>query len=161
MNLYNKTVYRIDLVDPANPQHLRQQICKYEDNFAWTVPSPGCVNGQHRPFGLEFARGNLFVGLVCSVVSGRCLQQDLGPISTKSGILHSGDVFHCSVFLWIMTRAGHLILVISGNREANQGWFPQDGCRRDVSAVLLFVTSQPILCDIVFDVDGSLIMRFL
>ncbi|MCB9309228.1 MAG: hypothetical protein H6567_04105 [Lewinellaceae bacterium] len=160
MNLYNKTVYRIDLVDPANPQAPTAANVSTRIT-SWTVPSPGCVNGQHRPFGLEFARGNLFVGLVCSGESG-------GVAADLEAYIYQVTNFTAGTYStlfsipldydkgWAFSYFGDPVVA-----EANQGWFPWTD-NVDETLVQFYYLShpQPILCDIVFDVDGSLIMSF-
>jgi len=159
MNLYDKRVYRIDLVDPANPQAptLANAATRVT---SWLVPSPGCANGTHRPFGLEYARGNLFVGLVCSAESGgtaadldayvyQVTDFDAGTYSTLFSIpLDYGKG-------WAFSFFGNAVTA-----EAYDEWFPWTDNAATMRASGNYIYPQPVLCDIVFDADGSLIMSF-
>lgn len=159
MNLYNKTVYRIDLVDPANPQ--APTLANVGSRVtSWAVPSPGCPNGTHRPFALEFARGKLFVGLVCSAENGgtsadldayvyQVTDFSAGTYSTLFNIPLNYDKGYALSFFGNTTQA-----------EMYDEWFPWTDNADIVRSSGNNIYPQPVLCDIVFDTDGSLIMSF-
>ncbi len=160
MNLYDKTVYRIDLVDPANPQ--APTLANASTRISsWAVPSPGCTNGQHRPFGLEFARGNLFVGLVCSGENG-------GTVSDLDAYVYQVTNFTAGTYSTLFnipldydkgyatTHFGDIAAA-----EATKGWFVWSDDAGFTSNYYVDSHPQPILSDIVFDADGSLILAFM
>ena len=160
MNLFNKTIYRIDLVDPANPQ--APTLANASTRISsWAVPSPGCTNGQHRPFGLEFARGNLFVGLVCSGENG-------GTISDLDAYVYQVTNFTAGTYSTLFTipldyDKGYAITHFGDipAAEATKGWFVWSDDAGFTSNYYLDSHPQPILSDIVFDADGSLILAFM
>jgi hypothetical protein len=160
MNLYDKRVYRIDLVNPSNPE--APTLANVSSRVtSWLVPNPGCVNGEHRPYALEFARGNLFVGLVCSGETGgsnadmdayvyQVTNFSAGTYSTLFSIPLDYDKGYA------FTHFGNI-----PDAEATKGWFPWTD---DASFTANFYGDsypQPILSDIVFDTDGSLILGFM
>ncbi len=155
MNLYDKTVYRIDLVDPANPQ--APTLANVGTRVtSWAVPSPGCANGTHRPFALEFARGNLFVGLVCSAESGGA-NTDLDGYVFQVTNFTAGS--YSTLFTIPLDYSKGTPFTWSGT-EAQDGWFPWTDDASLISSSGNNIWPQPVLCDIVFDEDGSLILSF-
>jgi hypothetical protein len=159
MNLYDKTVYRIDLVDPVNPQ--APTLANVGSRVtSWAVPSPGCPNGTHRPFALEFARGNLFVGLVCSAENGGTTA-DLEAYVYQVTNFTSGT--YSTLFNIPLDYDKGYAFSFSGNNtaaEAFDEWFPWTDNADIVRTSGNNIWPQPVLCDIVFDSDGSLIMSF-
>ena len=160
MNLFNKTIYRIDLVDPANPQ--APTLANASTRISsWAVPSPGCTNGQHRPFGLEFARGNLLVGLVCSGENG-------GTVSDLDAYVYQVTNFTAGTYSTLFTipldyDKGYAFAHFgdSAAAEATKGWFVWSDDAGFTSDYYVDSHPQPILSDIVFDTDGSLILAFM
>ena len=160
MNLYDKTVYRIDLVDPANPQ--APTIANVGTRVtSWAVPSPGCANGTHRPFALEFARGNLFVGLVCTAESG-------GTNTDLDGYVYQVTNFTAGTYSTLFSipldydkgyASSHFGDIPAA--EATKGWFPWSDDASFTADYYLDAHPQPMLSDIVFDSDGSLILAFM
>ncbi|MBK8347291.1 MAG: hypothetical protein IPL08_06570 [Saprospiraceae bacterium] len=160
MNLYDKTVYRIDLVDPANPQ--APTIANVGTRVtSWAVPSPGCANGTHRPFALEFARGNLFVGLVCTAESG-------GTNTDLDGYVYQVTTFTAGTYSTMFSipldydkgyATSHFGNIPAA--EATKGWFPWSDDASFTADYYVDSHPQPMLSDIVFDSDGSLILAFM
>ncbi|MBE2209376.1 MAG: hypothetical protein IAE84_17445 [Saprospiraceae bacterium] len=159
MNLYDKRVYRIDLVDPASPQ--APTLANVATRVtSWLIPSPGCPNGTHRPFGLEYARGNLFVGLVCSAENG-------GSAADMDAYVYQVTDFDAGTYStlfsipldyqrgWAFSFFGN-----AAQAEAYDEWFPWTDNAATMRGSGSYIYPQPVLCDIVFDADGSLIMSF-
>lgn len=160
MNLYDKKVYRIDLVDPSNPQapdatNVGQRV------QSWEVPSPGCTNGTHRPFAVEFARGKLFVGLVCSGENGGT-NADISAYVYEVTDFTNGT--YSTLFSFPLNYTKGWAFSFFGNSTTAQqysGWFPWTDDAALMRGAFFYVYPQPILCDLVFDADGSIIMAFL
>lgn len=68
VNLYDRKLYEIDLVDPFNPQ--APTIANAASRIkSWVIPNPCAGNpqsGEYRPFGLKYSRNRVMVGIVCS-----------------------------------------------------------------------------------------------
>ena len=160
MNLFDKTVYRIDLVDPLNPQAPTAANAATRIS-SWAVPSPGCTNGEHRPFGLEFARGNLFVGVVCSGENGggaSDLEAYVYQITDFVGGTYS-TLFNIPLDYDKGYATSHFGNIPAA--EATKGWFAWSDDAGFTSDYYADSHPQPILSDIVFDSDGSLILAFM
>lgn len=67
VNLYDRTLYSIDLLDPFNPTAptLADVATRVK---AYPIPDPCTTNanGEYRPFALKIRRGKVFVGVTCS-----------------------------------------------------------------------------------------------
>ncbi|MCF8237260.1 MAG: hypothetical protein K9I85_03835 [Saprospiraceae bacterium] len=67
VNLYDRKLYSIDLVDPFNPTAptLLDVGTRVK---AFPIPNPCTTteNGEYRPFALKIRRGKVFVGVTCS-----------------------------------------------------------------------------------------------
>ncbi|HMQ47430.1 MAG TPA: SdrD B-like domain-containing protein [Saprospiraceae bacterium] len=81
-NLYDRKIYTIDLNNPtpgsATPL----------PGIPWLNNSP-CNNGVARPWGLEFRRGKLYVGVVCDASLSSC--SPTSPCSDLTGNIYSFD----------------------------------------------------------------------
>ena len=139
------------MVDPANPQ-----VPTSANVTSWVVPSPGCPNGTHRPFALEFARGNLFVGLVCTAESGGT-NADLDAYVYQVTNFTAGT--YSTLFTIPLDYNKGTPFTWSGT-QAQDGWFPWTDNAATIRVSGNNIYPQPVLCDIVFDADGSLIMSF-
>jgi len=157
VNLYDKKVYRIDLQNAQNP------VTPTAANVtSWAIPAPtaGCANGEIRPFALEYARGSLFVGLVCSAENGGAktdLKGYVYKVTDFSAGTHS-ELFDIDLDYtkgWAFSYFGN-----TTNADATTGWFPWTDNYSDFTVANFNIHPQPVLSDIVFDVDGSLILSF-
>src|SRR6056297_1138491 len=63
MNLYSRSVFRLELDDPANPMAVVNVT-------EISLPAPSCANGEFRPWALTYHRGKLYAGGVCSAENG-------------------------------------------------------------------------------------------
>jgi uncharacterized repeat protein (TIGR01451 family) len=66
INLYDRKLYQMDLVDPFNPvAPVLADVGTKVKGF--TIPDPCSGNaGEHMPFAIKVTRGKVFVGLVCN-----------------------------------------------------------------------------------------------
>jgi len=66
VNLYDRKLYEIDLVNPYNPQAPTIDDVPFRIK-SYIIPNP-CVGvqGEHRPWGLKVKRGKVYVGIICS-----------------------------------------------------------------------------------------------
>ena len=147
-NLYDRKIYTIDLNSPSPGSATPLPGIPWLDN------SP-CSNGIARPWGLEFRRGKLYVGVVCDASSSSCTPGS--PCSDLTGIIYSFD----------------------GTNWTNELSFPFDYYRQsyatgsdyfvkwidDWNTMAPYVENitdanfaQPVIMDIEFDDDNSIII---
>lgn len=154
VNLNEKTVIPIDVAT------------KSLSGSVISIPDPGCSNGEYRPWGLEHHQGELYVGVVCSAETSQ-LQSDL----TAHVMKLSGGTFS-SVFDFSLNYDRGYNYDYSSVQGKDAKWDPwtddyygvvvPDGVFPSWSDTQFFsATPQPILADIKFDVDGSMILGFL
>ncbi len=147
-NLYDRKVYSIDISNPTAGSASPLPGMPWLDNSV-------CSNGIARPWALEWRRDKLFVGVICDASLSAC------AIGTACPDL-SAEVFSFDGSSW----TNELSLPLDYYREAySKGsdyfvkWLDNWS---DMSAFVNNVTdanfAQPILMDLEFDDDNSLIL---
>lgn len=148
MNLFERSVLVIDV----STKTLLENIA---------IDDPGCgANGTWRPFGIGYHKGALYVGIICSGESSGTIgdffvqRRDgatwttvlTGPLNYPKGWVHAlyaSPPTVCSSFeSWTSDFSG---IYEAGFSVAGPRW-----CR-----------PQPILSDIEFDIDGTMILGFI
>jgi len=124
----------------------------------YAIPDPGCVGGAWRPFATKFWRGDVYVGGVCDA-----------QISQSASDLHAyvmRFVPGANTFSAVVDFALNYTKGSAGSFSCatNAGWYPwintlPASCRTFFDA-LFYVWPQPILANIEFDLDGSMILGF-
>ncbi|HKL19072.1 MAG TPA: SdrD B-like domain-containing protein, partial [Halalkalibaculum sp.] len=66
MNLYSRSVFRLELDDPNNPAAVVNVT-------EISLPAVSCNNGEFRPWALTYLRGKLYAGGLCSAENGGTL----------------------------------------------------------------------------------------
>lgn len=141
MNLKDKEVVVLDVSDLSDIQ-LIQQI---------SIPNPGCVNGELRPWALKFYRGELYVGMICDGENG-------------------GTADDLELFVKKLSNGSFIdIYQLTLNYTRNNDWYAGSGAaeltRYDVWGNTwlpnLYHRAQPLLGDIEFDIDGAMILTML
>lgn len=168
MNLYDRKVYEIDLVDPTNPQ--APTLANVANRVrSWAVPNPATTSaqGERRPWGLKFFRGKLYVGLVLSgqdingnVVSP-VIQTTPGDNNTLIGTELRGYVYELDLTSSVFTKK----LDFSFNYNRERPWIPWgyslssplsryfSGTEREIA--------EPIICDLDFDDQGDMLIGIM
>lgn len=130
-----------------------------------TVPDPGCMNGEWRPFATKFYDGDLYVGGVCSAENG-------GTMSDLSAQVYRYDVATASWSSGLFSPA--IPLDFTRGRGFNTGTVPDDGHWNpwiNTGSTLFgrvdantgdggILYPQPILSDIEFDSQGYMLLGF-
>lgn len=130
-----------------------------------TVPDPGCMNGEWRPFATKFYDGDLYVGGVCSAENG-------GTMSDLSAQVYRYDVATASWSSGLFSPA--IPLDFTRGRGFNSGIVPDDGhwnpwindgptlFNRTTAHTLDngILYPQPMLSDIEFDSQGYMLLGF-
>jgi len=147
INLFDKKLYQID-VSGATPSLLG----------SWAIPDPGCTGGTLRPFATKVYKGKVYVGSVCDAST-----------STKSnlrGFVNAFDGTNFSqVFDFPLTYPKGAVLVNTTPAVVNRvGWYPWTDSFNTVNsnttngAFIRVLYPQPMLTDIEFDIDGSMVL---
>jgi trimeric autotransporter adhesin len=132
------------------------------------IPNPGCASGDYRPWGLKIYKGFVYVGVVCDASTGSKseLRAYIYQYNISTGTFNTTPVLDFPLtypkgFPW-------------GGDPSITGWFPWSDnindaialqtpfartcCASSYGDVLMY--PQPILSDIEFDVDGSMVLGF-
>ncbi len=163
LNLYDRKIYEIDLVDPINPQAPTAADVATRVR-SWDVPDPGtnANQGEHRPWGLKYYRGKLYVGVVLS-------QQDINGnvVGTVSGSGNSqiGDELRGYVYDFDpLTEMFDVKLDFSFNYGRERPWIPwgyRSGYPSRYFSANEREVAEPIISDIEFDDQGNMLVGVL
>ena len=147
----DKTLYAVNLYQRSL---LSIDIAAKSLNSAIAIPNPGCSNDDYRPWALTVHEGSVYVGIVCSAETSRNTADLHAYIQRVDGT----SFVNVYDFSLVYDRAD-----LGGGIDGDwQPWartwsdtqFPAGGGWPMGKAT-------PILADIAFDVDGSLILGFL
>ncbi len=151
VNQYDKKLYGFDITnyDPTNSA-TRPTAANITVNT--TIPDPGCVNGEWRPFGTKYRRGILYVGGVCNAITSNSLS-DL-----------RADVYAYNIAgnSWQQIFNFPLSYPKGSPNNGEKGWHPwtddwnvlRNGSNGDI------IYSVPMFTDIEFDIDGTMVLGF-
>nr|HMS70260.1 SdrD B-like domain-containing protein [Saprospiraceae bacterium] len=149
VNLFDKKLYRLNLTAYNTSGALPTTDAN------WTIPDPGCTNGNFRPFAVKWYKGVVYVGAICD-----------GTTGTKSDM--RAYVYRLNPSTGVWTTIFDFPLTYpkgfpnSGDRTVT-GWYPWTDNWSDFEIVKNLdeiAYPQPILTDIEIDVEGSLILGF-
>lgn len=153
VNLYDKKLYKIDLQNAANPvPPTAANITSYP------IPDPACSGGSYRPWALKVYNGMVYVGVICDAQTSQ-LKTDLSAsiyrfdLSTNT---FTGSILDFSLGDFDKGEVSDFTSV------SVKGWYPwvnDFSVLRSGSNTTEY--PQPILSDIEFDNDGSIIMGFI
>lgn len=116
------------------------------------IPDPGCSNGEHRPWAVKVHAGKVWVGTVCSAETSQ-LQSDLKAYV----LMFDGGTFTPVYDFPLDYTKGSV-----GNGPGNEKWQPWLSNYATLATNPSFaIYPQPLLSDIEFDMDGSMILGFM
>lgn len=119
-----------------------------------TVPNQGCQNGLIRPFAVKVYKGEVYVGAVCSAENSGTSADLSAHILQLDG---AAFVSLLSFDLDEFTRGR-----LSGSYLNPGAWLPWNSSWQNlVNSGTHVIYPVPMLSDIEFDVDGSLILGFM
>jgi hypothetical protein len=164
MNLWDRKIYEIDLIDPKNPQTLTAGDVATRVR-SWDAPDPGTTNGhgEHRPWGLKYSRGKLYVGLV---LSGQNLVGNVtSPVITVNGQYVGTDVYGYVYEFDPIAENFTQKIQFDFNYGRERSWIPwgystASGLSRFFSGAEREI-AEPIISDIEFDDDGNMLIGIL
>ena len=158
INTFDKKLYELPIGSPAT---------KPTTKIAHILPDPGCTNGVFRPWAIKFWRGKVYVGGVCTAENAGGTKADLKAYiySFIPGDANPNNFNQIIAFPLNYPRG---FTSIDGTIETSAAWKPWIAKWSDITnpvpgagAFNQTICPQPILSDIEFDVDGSMIVGFM
>ena len=156
MNLYLQTIHAIDFTD----YNANGTLPTAGDVTNFVIPDPGCTNGTMRPWALKSHKGKVYVGVVCDASTGT--ESDLRAIVYE---MHPSTGAFVEIFNFPLTypKGAPFTRPISTFEMATQsGWYPWTDVYTETFpfGIGAGIHPTPILMDIDFDIDGSMVMAF-
>ncbi|MBK8557080.1 MAG: hypothetical protein IPL65_15500 [Lewinellaceae bacterium] len=152
VNLYDRKLYMIDLQDPYNP--VKPTMADVGTKVkGFQIPNPCGGNpmaGEYRPFALKFARGKLYVVVICSAQ-----HQNGDIVGTQNDMTATVYKFDLATETWDPTPELQFPLNYRDN-TANR-WVPWTSQWINCFQCEGF----PMLADIEFDSDGNMILGIM
>ncbi|MCB9030648.1 MAG: hypothetical protein H6619_06310 [Deltaproteobacteria bacterium] len=154
VSLNDRKLYQLEIGVPAVTP-TAAQVSSFE------IPNPGCSNDDYRPWAVKFHRSEIYVGVVCTA------ETSLSLSDLKASVLKLDGNNFVSVYEFPLTyQKGYSI-------HPGFNPFPTPGAQYipwvddftllvgGITSGFLFVTGpQPILANIEFDNDGSMMLGF-
>ena len=156
VNLFTRELVTIDLTDYV----LNGTIPGAAQVSATAIPAFNCDDAsQWRPWALNFHNGDLYIGGICSAENS----QDVADL-TSTIVKYDGTNFTEYFTMPLDYQRGDPFNTDTNYENERNQWFPWSDDftvirTNDISG--RFAYPQPILSDIEFDIDGSLILGFL
>ena len=169
-NLYDRKLYRVDLQNGAAPVVPTASNVTPFNNAPWLQAGFSCAHGVARPFAVKYFRGKIYVGVVCT-----------GETGALNSSTSSSDADELRAYVFEMSPLGDGSGAVTsiefplnykksypGTNNMNiRGWYRWANNWTDMthqfnnSSSNEFSHPQPILSDIEFDNDGSMILGFM
>src|SRR5205085_7193636 len=130
---------------------------------SFTIPTPNCTGGTFRPWGTKFYKGKVYVGGVCSAETSqtasdlKAVVYEFNPAnSTFTNRLEFG-LGYTKGITWVWPGVEDRKFWRPWTDDFNKLIAPAQntGTRK------FLVYPQPVLSDIEFDIDGSMILGFM
>ncbi|RYC72085.1 SdrD B-like domain-containing protein [Spirosoma sordidisoli] len=162
VNLNDRKLYGLSLGVPA-------RVPTAADVKSWTIPDPGCSNGDYRPWAVKMYRGKLYIGVVCSAETSQ-QQSDLNVTIYRMDPSVANPTFESVLAFPLNFRRGPADLTTDPLNPQNScarydRWLPWTSawptpCGAGTNPYFV-MHPQPMITDIEFDDDGSMILGFL
>jgi len=153
MSLNDRTLYSLDIASPTSVT-------------GYPVPDPGCTNGEYRPFAVKYHDGDIYIGEVCDASATGGTAADLHAYIYK--LPNDGAGAYQLVYDFALDYPKGLAWEDGpGTCNTISGWYPwldnyPTPCNVNTSnGQTRYVHPMPILSDIEFDYDGSMILGFI
>jgi SdrD B-like domain len=178
-NLYNKKLYRIDLTNALAPVAPTPATAATLIT-SWALPVLTCNNGVLRPFGIKYYKGKIYVGVVCTGETEANANSTTNVNTNMDGTTVTGGSFNLGnayILQFNATGAGvwNTMLTIPLNYPRGNAadedfaitrWYNWasnfNAVKADPTSVSgALIHPQPILSNIEFDVDGTMIIGFM
>ncbi|MBX7144309.1 MAG: hypothetical protein K1X79_07640 [Oligoflexia bacterium] len=155
VNLHDRTLYSMYIgLTPSTPSSA--------DLTDFPIPDPGCSNSDYRPWGIGINRGRVYVGVVCSAETSQSAA-DLHAYILR--LKSDGSGFDTVLDFPLSYTRGSIIHPAFNQKPGPDEWqaWTQNEASMGLGSVSNFdfiVYTQPILMDIEFDIDDSMIIGF-
>ena len=145
---------KLHVMDLAGKQLLVIDIASKGLDASFPIPDPGCSNGDYQPFGLGEFQGEIYTGVVCTGETSK-VDTDI-----------SATVFRLDGTTWtpVLSNINLNFARPDNTTPSNKtDWEHWANDWSDVTNPGGWPTSafSPILSDLTFDVDGSMILGFM
>lgn len=147
VNLYAKKLLKIDLRNAVTPM-----VPGAAQVSSFTLPDPGCSGGQSRPFAVKAYRGKVYIGMICDAATSLNRNDLKATVFAFSPVTNS---FTNVLSFPLNYRRGP---VLSAGYDTT--WQPWNPNWPDIPDYYL-VYPEPVLADIDFDSDGSMVLGFI
>jgi hypothetical protein len=169
INLYDRKLYRFDLKDAHAPQKPTAADVKVYDTAPWLTAT--CPSGEMRPFALKYHKDKIYVGTTCT-------GENLGKSVAQYSAVPADQVLSSKIYELDPsgTGTGTQVLDIPLTYPKNlaskfdngliRGWynwadnFSQLSYSHGNGLDSTWQHPQPMLVDIEFDIDGSMIVAY-
>ena len=162
-NLQDRTLYRIAISNPATSAPTAGDVIAYP-NAPWLTNSAyQCSNGVARPWGITIRNGKVYVGVVCTAENGGStsdLNARVFELDPNTNTWTASPI----VDIPLNYNKGTTAIALSG---ANVNWNPWIGAVTSVQTVTTVNGDnwvsypQPIVSNISFDTDGSVLVGLM
>lgn len=115
------------------------------------ITDPGCSNGEFRPWAVKVRDGKVWVGTVCSAETSQQAADLKAYVQA-----FDGTTFTTATSFALNYSKGSI-----GNGPGDEKWQPWKDTFTTLASGDFAIYPQPILSDIEFDMDGSLILGFM
>ena len=154
INLFDQKLYSIVIDSDNNPATPPTAA----DVASFSLPANPCSAGTLRPFAVNAYRSDIYVGAVCDAALESFIYKFDG--TTFTPVLVSGQAA-----IPLTYNKGSVTVSGNCNPDTNDGWFnwfsvPPTPCDNTNPDHFLYAAPTPILSDIEFDVDGSMILGY-
>ncbi len=144
VNLADKRLYSFSVADGAPAGD-------------WAIPDPGCAGGEWRPMGLGFRDGRLYVGGVCDAMAS----QNAANLEAVVWVVDEDapGTFTEAFAHGLQMPRGAIHLPYTGAMNEWKPWI-NTFALSSYTNVTYYARPMPMLSDITFDRDGSMILGF-
>ncbi|TDB61370.1 SdrD B-like domain-containing protein [Arundinibacter roseus] len=163
VNLYEKTLVQINIGAPVRPGNQLTAA----DITSFSIPNPGCVLGEARPWAVEYQQGSLYVGVTCDARQAGSTRANLRAYVYRFDLKTMQFISTPVISEALSYRKGW----VHAGVPQSEYWEPWTDQWSDLTTSLLTEVGgvsyyrasrpQPILSDIAFDTDGSLILGLM
>lgn len=150
VNLYDRKLYRIDLLDAENPT-APTLVDAGARVKAYPIPDPCNTpeNGEYRPFALKIRRGQVFVSVTCA--GEDAAGNTVGTLADVTGTIWSFDIA-------TETFDPSPKLQFDFNYSRSKNFNPWRSTWLGNSGQRFFEEGAPLISDIEFDADGNMLI---
>ncbi|MFN8355009.1 MAG: SdrD B-like domain-containing protein [Spirosomataceae bacterium] len=174
VNLKDKKLYSFLIGSPGVAPANENAADQAGNIRSYTIPNPQCSNSEYIPWGLKFFHGKLYVGVVCTAQTSQNkadLKATVYEFDPATGAFTNVLVDNSNNAAFSLNFKRGSVFCNDTDAKAQADWrpwrtsnvvVPTDGFTDAQSCTggALVTYAQPILSDIEFDADGSMVIAF-